>query len=122
MQTPLQITFRDMEPSPALEHDAREALAKLEEHHARLTSCRVVIQAPHKHHQRGRRFQVTVGLAIPGREIVVARSHEDRASHEDAHTTLREAFRAALRGLDAHRTSRRAEHRAGSLPADRTAE
>ena len=111
MQTPLQITFRDMTPSPALEHETRDSVRKLEEHHARLTACRVVIQAPHKHQQQGRRFQVTVDLAVPGREIVVARSHEDRASHEDPHLALRDAFRAARRALDNHLESRRSAER-----------
>jgi ribosome-associated translation inhibitor RaiA len=111
MQTPLQITFRDMTPSAALEDETRDALRKLEEHHDRLTACRVVIQAPHKHQHQGRRFQVTVDVAVPGREIVVARSHEDRASHEDAHLALREAFRAARRALDSHLQLRRAHER-----------
>jgi ribosome-associated translation inhibitor RaiA len=111
MQTPLQITFRDMTPSAALEEETREALRKLEEHHDRLTACRVVIRAPHKHQHQGRRFQVTVDVAVPGREIVVARSHEDRASHEDAHLALREAFRAARRALDSHLQLRRSHER-----------
>ena len=111
MQTPLQITFRDMTPSAALEDEAKEALRKLEEHHNRVTACRVVIGAPHKHQQHGRRFQVTIDVAVPGREIVVARSHEDRASHEDAHLALREAFRAARRALDSHLQVRRSERR-----------
>ena len=122
MSNLLQITFRDMDPSAALEHEAEQALRKLQAHHDRLTACRVVIQAPHKHRHRGRRFQVTVEVAVPGREIVVARSHEDRASHEDAHVTLREAFRAALRALDNHITARRAGEREGARAADRLAE
>jgi ribosome-associated translation inhibitor RaiA len=121
MNTPLQITFRDMAPSTALVQDAQDALHKLEEHHDRLTACRVVIQGPHKHQRQGRRFQVTITLAIPGRDLVVSRSHEDRASHEDAHLALREAFRALRRSLDRHLESRHASERHGGRTPARAA-
>jgi ribosome-associated translation inhibitor RaiA len=111
MQTPLQITFRDMDSSPALEAAIRQALDKLEEHCQRITSCKVVVQSPHKHQLHGRLFQVTVDMTLPGREIVVARSHEDRGEHEDAHLAVRDAFRAARRALESHLEARRSAHR-----------
>jgi ribosome-associated translation inhibitor RaiA len=111
MQTPLQITFRDMDKSPALEQSIRAALDKLEEHCDRLTSCKVVVQSPHKHHLHGRLFHVTVDLTVPGREIVVGRNHEDRAEHEDAHLAVRDAFRAARRTLESYLQARRAAER-----------
>lgn len=115
MQTPLQITFRDMDSSPALEAAIRQALDKLEEHCQRITSCKVVVQSPHKHQLHGRLFQVTVDLTVPGREIVVARSHEDRGEHEDAHLAVRDAFRAARRSLESHLEAKRsARHQASN--------
>ena len=42
MQEP-QITYRGMEHSAALDTRIREHIAKLEEHHARITSCHVII-------------------------------------------------------------------------------
>jgi ribosome-associated translation inhibitor RaiA len=106
MQTPLQIQFRDMKPSPALAETIRASVDKLELHFARIVSCRVVVQAPHEHgHQR--LFQVTVDLGIPGRDIVVGRHHADHPSHEDAHLAVRDAFAAAQRVLDEHVEARR---------------
>jgi ribosome-associated translation inhibitor RaiA len=110
MNTALQITFRHMDTSPALESEARDALARLETHCDRIISCHVVVEAPHKHHRRGRRFHVRIELTVPGRDIVIAHAHEDRASHEDAHVALRDAFHAALRALDAHHESLWASH------------
>jgi hypothetical protein len=107
MQAPLQILFRDMEPSPALTDTVRASADKLEHHCARIVSCRVVIQAPHKHRHQGRVFNVMVDLAIPGREIVVGRHHADQQSHEDAHVAVRDAFLAAQRVLDDHLGRRR---------------
>jgi ribosome-associated translation inhibitor RaiA len=106
MELPLQIRFRDMAPSPALEATVRDCVNKLEQHFARIVSCRVVIEAPHKHsHQR--LFQVMVDLSIPGREIVVGRHHVDRPAHDDAHVAVRDAFEAAQRVLDQYVEARR---------------
>jgi ribosome-associated translation inhibitor RaiA len=108
MKTPLQITFRDMDPSPALEERIREGVSKLEEHCERMVSCRVVVEAPHKHRRQGRHFQVKVDIMIPGREIAVGRNHVDRVSHEDAYIAVRDVFRAARRALDAQVHGRKA--------------
>jgi ribosome-associated translation inhibitor RaiA len=112
MQIALQITFRDMEPSPALEERIEAAAAKLEAHAPRLTSCRVVVQAPHKHHQHGRLFHVTIDLTLPGKEIVVGRTPTERHEHEDAHVAVRDAFRAARRAVEDHERRRREQARA----------
>ncbi|MDH4175525.1 MAG: HPF/RaiA family ribosome-associated protein, partial [Betaproteobacteria bacterium] len=51
MQLPVQITFRGMESSAALDDAVRDRAAKLEQFHPRITSCRVVIEQP-AHHKR----------------------------------------------------------------------
>jgi putative sigma-54 modulation protein len=111
MQTPLQIRFRDMEPSPALAVTVRDCADRLERHFARVVSCRVFIQASNKDSQK-RLFEVMVDLAIPGREIVIEKHHADRASHEDAHVAVRDAFEAAQRVLGRYVESRREAARA----------
>jgi ribosome-associated translation inhibitor RaiA len=118
MQIPLQITFRDMPPSPALEARIREAAAKLDRHVELVTSCRVAVEAPPRHHQHGGIFRVRIDLTVPGREIVIGRSHADRAEHASAHVAVRDAFRAALRALEDHARIRRHEIKAHeSAPA-----
>ena len=44
MQLPVQVTYRGMESSAALEDAVREKAAKLEQFYPRLTRCRVVIE------------------------------------------------------------------------------
>jgi hypothetical protein len=39
MQIPLQISFRNMDPSPAIEARIREKAAKLERFHDRIIGC-----------------------------------------------------------------------------------
>lgn len=95
MQTPLQITIRDLEPSEALETRIREKAQKLEEFFKHIVSCRVVVESPHKHHHQGKQFNVRIDIGVPGNEIVVNRDH-----HEDVYVALRDAFDAAKRQLE----------------------
>ena len=95
MQTPLQITIRDVEHSEALETRIRDKAAKLEEFFDRIVSCRVVVEMPHKHHHQGKQFNVRIDIGVPGNEIVVNRDHD-----EDVYVALRDAFDAAKRQIE----------------------
>lgn len=95
MQVPLQITIRGIEHSEALETHIRDKVGKLEEFFDHITSCRVVVELPHKHHQQGKQFNVRLDIGVPGSEIVVNRDHA-----EDVYIALRDAFAAAKRQLE----------------------
>jgi hypothetical protein len=84
------------------------------------------VEAPHRHHHKGKAFQVRLDLSVPGREIVInrapkrlsaAKSTEGRqvekdlvenhrpskhAAHEDIYVAIRDAFNAAGRKLQDH--------------------
>ncbi len=112
METLLQITFHNMESSPALETVIRERVAKLEQFYDRITSCRVTFDAPHQHKNHGKHYQVRIDLALPdGAEIVVDKSHDNKTNHEDPQVAIRDSFGAAERQLkafaDRHRRSAR---------------
>ena len=95
MQLPVQVTYRGMVSSAALEDAVREKAAKLEQFHPRLTSCRVVIEEAARHKTQGKQFVVHVDLTAPGGEIAVNRDHD-----EDVYVALRDAFDAARRKLE----------------------
>jgi ribosome-associated translation inhibitor RaiA len=65
----------------------------------RITSCRVVIDAPHQHHHRGKTYHVSIELSVPGAEIVVNRDPGRDHAHEDVYVAIRDAFDAASRQL-----------------------
>lgn len=52
MQIPIQITVRDMLHSAVFDEHIRVKAAKLEQYFSPITSCRVVAEAPHKHHHQ----------------------------------------------------------------------
>jgi ribosomal subunit interface protein len=108
MQNQVQITVRDMDHSPALDDHIRQGITKLEQFFTPITSCRVVAEAPHKHHHQGRQFMVRLDIAVPGKEIVVNHEHS-----EDVYVALRDAFDAAKRQLEDYSRKRRGETRSG---------
>jgi len=105
MQIPLQITFRDMEQSDAIEAAVREKAEKLNQF-TEIMSCRVVVQMINKHPHKGTMYQISIDLTVPGKEIVVSRDHGQDHSHEDVYVAIRDSFDAARRQLqDHHRVS-----------------
>lgn len=105
MKIPLQITFRDMEQSDAIEKAVHEKAEKLEQF-AEIMSCRVVVQMINKHSHKGTLYQVSIDLTAEGTEIVVSRDRGVDHSHEDVYVAIRDSFDAARRQLqDHHRIS-----------------
>ncbi len=100
MQTPLQITFRDMPPSPAVEERIRQKAKKLESFYDRIMGCRVVVEVPQKHHHQGKLYNVRLDITVPGGEIAV-----NRQPDEDVYVALRDAFNAAGRHTRVTRAS-----------------
>jgi len=95
MQIPLQIHYRGVPHSEALDAKLHERAARLERFHPGIVRCRVVVEQKHRHKHQGREFTVTVDVHVPGREIHVGRDH-----HEDVYVALRDAFDAAERQLE----------------------
>ena len=102
MQESLQISYREVTPSPAIEDAIRERAGKLDELYGRITGCRVLVESPHRHHHQGRLFHVRVEVTVPGRVIVVNREPQDNHAHEDVYVAIRDAFNAAKRQLEEH--------------------
>ena len=99
MNLPLQITFRGLQHSDAVETKIKEKMVKLEQYCDDITSCRVLVESPHKHNTQGRLYHVRLDISVPGKEIVVKHDSNDKREHEDIYVTLRDAFEAARRQL-----------------------
>lgn len=94
MKLPLQITARNMSLSPAAEDTIREKASKLDTFCERIMGCRVIVEAPHRHHREGVLYNVCIDITVPGKEIVVKRE-----ANEDLYVAIRDAFDAARRQL-----------------------
>ena len=136
MKIPLQITYRHMEATPAIEENIREKAGKLDTIYDGIMSCRVAVEAPHRHHHKGKAYVVRIALTVPGGELVINREpkrivpqksrvgeepekafaelHEPskHAAHEDLYVAIRDAFNAAGRKLQDHARRRRGKVKA----------
>jgi cold shock CspA family protein/ribosome-associated translation inhibitor RaiA len=127
MQSPLQITFRNLTPSATIEEWVRTEADKLDSFYSRLMGCRVVIEVPHRHHRKGSPYHIRIDLTVPGEEIVVKRepnlSHrarqlgdtgikkhlEVKTPHKNLRAAINDAFRAAGRRLQDHARRQRGD-------------
>jgi ribosomal subunit interface protein len=97
MQLPVQITFRDLPRSDAVETAIREKTNRLDRFADHIISCRVTVGMIEKHKHQGKLFNIRVDLKLPGWAIVANR---DKA--EDIYVAIRDAFDAAKRKLEEH--------------------
>lgn len=95
----IQITFHGVEHSDAIENRIREKIAKLQKLGGDLISCRVVVEAPHKHVHKGKLYSIKIDMTVPGHEIVVNRNSSMDHSHEDIYVAIRDSFNEAKRQL-----------------------
>ena len=109
----LQTTFRNLDASPAVEARVQEEAEKLGKYFERITSCRVIVEAPHRHHLHGESFHIRIELRVPGKELVVAHEpsliHEEQSEshkrlevegpHKNVYVAIRDAFKAMRRQL-----------------------
>ncbi len=107
MQLPLEITFRNMKPSEAVEAKVREKVDKLDELCDGIMGCRVVVEAAHRHHHKGNVYHVRIDVTVPDDELVVSREPERNHAHEDVYVAVRDAFDSMRRQLEGYAARRR---------------
>jgi ribosomal subunit interface protein len=105
MKVALQVTFRDMPRSDAVEAEIRRRAAKLEDFCDRIMSCRVTVETPGAHKHQGKLFAVHVDVKVPGEEIASTRRQEN----EDVYVAIRDAFEAVRRRLEDYMQRSRGE-------------
>jgi len=115
MEKPLEITFTNVQPSPAIETAIREKVAKLQKFFDRIVSVRVVFEAQQKSQRKGNLYQVKIFVVVPGRELVVDRAGPKNQAHEEWQVALRDAFDAATRQLEEHGRKVRGEVKAHAV-------
>lgn len=98
MEVPLELSFRDVEKTRAIEEFIRTNVKKLEQSCDHIVSCRIAVEQPQKHQHTGSPYRVRIDLRVPpGHEIVVKRESSEGEIHDSLRKVLREAFDAARR-------------------------
>jgi ribosome-associated translation inhibitor RaiA len=116
MQLPLQVTFRGMPRSEAVEAKIQERAHKLDTFHGRIMGCHVVVESPHRHHHKGRSYVVSIDFTVPGGEVVVNRDPGSVKAHDDIYVAIRDAFNAAARRLEDYARKQRGKVKRHDTP------
>lgn len=103
----IQVIFRNMKHSESIEELAVEHCNKLNTYCNSILNCRVTVEMPHKHQQKGNFYQVRIDLTVPGAELVVETKLANNSEYEDIRVALRDAFDMARRRLEDYARKRR---------------
>ena len=109
MQSPLKIVCRGISCPEAVQAKVQARVHNLEQLFSKITSCRVVIEAPHHHQHKGNTYRVSIDVTVPSGEVVVGRGGGDNHAHEDVYVAIRDAFEAMRRRLQGVAQRRRGE-------------
>ena len=116
MKLPVQITFRGLPRSDAVETNVREKAEKLNRFFPDIMACRVVVEAHHKHRHHGNLYHASIDLTVPGHELAVNRDPPAHQAHEDIYVAIRDAFAAARRRLEDYARELRGEVKSHQEP------
>jgi ribosomal subunit interface protein len=109
MQVGLEIAYRNVDKSDAIEDLIRTKLAKLQKLHNHIISCHISIERPQKSKQSGNPYRVRITTRIPsGHEVVVTRNPKDYDLHDPLDMIVRDAFDVTERQL--RRNVKRQQH------------
>ncbi len=111
LEMPLQIRSGEIPLTAEIEGYIRERGERLQSFAGGITGCRVTIEAPVSHHQKGGPYAVSVNLLLPGAQLVV-----NRRTDANLHAAIRQAFDAAGRQLEDHVRRVRGQVKAEVLP------
>ncbi len=111
MPDAIQITYRDVEGSEPIDSYVRKRADKLLNCGHQVLSCRIAVEAPHRHKLHGRHYRVRIDLTIPGAELVVDRWPKTHGEHENLYAAIDGAFEHAVRRLHDHADRSRSEVR-----------
>jgi ribosome-associated translation inhibitor RaiA len=104
---PLQITFRNIQPSKTIERLVRQKARKLEKIFDRIVKCHVTLGAQQHSHHKGNLYDAHIDVQIPGKSFAATSTRHDNQAHESLSSAVRHAFEAAGRQLHDYTESRR---------------
>src|SRR5688500_13760576 len=113
---PVQIAFRDLPHSDAIEHDIRSRAEWLGQYCDSILGCRAMVALPHRHHHTGRLPHVRLELSVPGTRLVVSSDTEISRLHY-AGVGVRDAFDKMRRCLQDFSREQRHEVKRHEGPA-----
>ena len=98
MQTPLKFDFNKLPRQQSLETFARDQARSLERYCNNIIGCHVTLELAQGLNNTGRKYQASVRMTVPGKELVSSRRADDEG-HSDPKVVIRDAFTSVRRQL-----------------------
>ena len=100
MELPLEITWRGVEKSAAMEDHIRQKVQKLERYCDHINSCRIALEEQNHLESGGGKYAVRIDLTVrPGHEIAVRKDFRSTNQNDDLNAILAKSFHAAEQQL-----------------------
>lgn len=93
MKTAVDVLYRDLDSSAALNEVITKKLEKLNRFSDQIVHSRVVLDTPHNHKHKGKQFRASIEIDIKGHPIAVTQNNES------IHLAVRDAFNSAERKI-----------------------
>lgn len=108
MQIPAKISFLNLDPSDALRARINEKIAKINFRYPDILGFHVIVEAAHRHQQKGRLYSVRIDATLPGSELVVSHHPgKNPRKHDKVFAAMNNAFVAIERQLSRSKDVRR---------------
>jgi ribosome-associated translation inhibitor RaiA len=98
MQSMINVTFRHIERSAALEARVRDVGERLRRYNAGMTRCHLTVEGGLECADGGP-YAVRIHLSVPGAQIHADSIQHNGAGHRDVYVALRDAYARARRQL-----------------------
>jgi len=116
VQTPLELSFTNMDRSDAVVDRIEAMVDRLEQFYGGITSCHVFVAAPHRHSRKGKHYDIRIEVRVPGTELAVNNEPGNVHAHEDINVAIRDSFHAMERQLDKWKQQTRGQVKTHEAP------
>ncbi len=101
MRVPIEITYRNVKKSDAIEKLIHDKADKLNEFHDGIVSCRISLEQDQESKRSVNQFHVRISMRVPpGKELVVHQKSDEEGTGESIRTVINDAFKTIGRQLN----------------------
>lgn len=97
---PFNIISKEFEITEAMHNVTFDHVQSLGHFYDRIIGVEVTFSEPHRSQNKGRIYQITIKVKIPGPDVIVSREPAKDGAHEDFYVALGDAFDKAKRVLE----------------------
>lgn len=93
MEVPLELAFKGVPRNEGTEELIREKVAKLERICDYIISCRIILEKPQAHQERGNQYRMRIEVKVPpGHDLIAKQEASEGDMHDPMDIVIRKVF------------------------------